>query len=425
MPTTSAIRLFDSSKVHDIAVTFATADYDAMVATFKASSDKSWIKATVVIDGASFANVGMRLKGNSTLMSLRGVGPQGAQPGAQPVGPGGTANAAAPESLPWLIRLDKFVDNQRLNGTAEIVIRASSTQTSINEAVALELTAAAGLSTQRAISTRFSVNGGTTDLRMAIENPGNEWQKSTYTTDGILYKAEASGDYSYRGDDPAKYVDVFDQESGKADNLVPLMDFLKFINDSDDTTFAAQLGDRFDVASFARYLAMQDVIDNFDDIDGPGNNSYLRYDLATKKMTVLTWDLNLAFGSRPGGPGGGFGGGRGGQIPPGGGQPPVDGQVPPGAPGGGRGGLPGGGPGGFPGGGPGGKANILVTRFKAHAAFNQQYLAAVTDLKAELYASGKAAQIVTRWTDVYAQATDLVDAATVATEAAAVSKYFG
>ncbi len=35
-----------------------------------------------------------------------------------------------------------------------------------------------------------------------------------------LYKAESTGDYSYRGDDPESYVDVFDQEAGK-DNTDP------------------------------------------------------------------------------------------------------------------------------------------------------------------------------------------------------------
>ena len=33
-----------------------------------------------------------------------------------------------------------------------------------------------------------------------------------------------------------------------------------------------------DVDAFARYLAAQDVVQNWDDIDGPGNNSYLRWD---------------------------------------------------------------------------------------------------------------------------------------------------
>ena len=40
-----------------------------------------------------------------------------------------------------------------------------------------------------------------------------------------------------------------------------------------------------------------------DDIDGPGNNSYLFWDSATGMFTVVAWDHNLAFGASMGGAG--------------------------------------------------------------------------------------------------------------------------
>lgn len=45
------------------------------------------------------------------------------------------------------------------------------------------------------------------------------------------------------------------------------------------------------------HLAMEDLTVNADDIDGRGNNSYLRYDSVTGLMTVVAWDANLAFGA--------------------------------------------------------------------------------------------------------------------------------
>ena len=72
---------------------------------------------------------------------------------------------------------------------------------------------------------------------------------------------------------------MFDQEAGKDNaDLTPLIEFLDFINNADDATFNAELPDRLDVDSFATYLAMEELLGNFDDIDGPGNNSYLYYD---------------------------------------------------------------------------------------------------------------------------------------------------
>ncbi len=211
-----------------------------------------------------------------------------------------------PESLPWLVRFDKYVDGQTYQGRTEVVIRGNNTETSLNEAVALELIGLSGAATQKAFSTRFKVNGGAQVLRLAIESPNDDWEESTFDTDGILYKAESTGDYSYRGTDPKAYDEIFDQESDTDnENLAPLISFLDFINNSSDAAFAADLGKHLDVAAFARYLALQELVGNFDDIDGPGNNSYLRYDETTKQFTVLSWDLNLAFNA---GPGGGMGG---------------------------------------------------------------------------------------------------------------------
>ena len=54
-----------------------------MIETYQESGDKDWLEATVTIDGETYENVGMRLKGNSSIMALGGRGP------AQFMGPGG------------------------------------------------------------------------------------------------------------------------------------------------------------------------------------------------------------------------------------------------------------------------------------------------------------------------------------------------
>ena len=131
---------------------------------------------------------------------------------------------------------------------------------------------------------------------MLVENPDDAWMADELG-DGILYKAESTGDYTYRGDDAAAYDDVFDVEAGEED-YAPLTDFLQFLDEADDETFAEELTERLDVDAFASYLAVQTLVDNFDDIDGPGNNSFLFFDEQTGLMTVVAWDQNLSFGVR-------------------------------------------------------------------------------------------------------------------------------
>ncbi|MEV6343228.1 CotH kinase family protein [Actinoplanes sp. NPDC051851] len=396
--------LFDTSKVHDVELTFDTDDYSEMLSKYLDGGDKEWIETAVTIDGTAYQKAGLRFKGNS---SLRGV-----------------STSSDPKDLPWLVRLDKYVDGQTHDGYNEFVIRSSNTSTALNEAVALELLGMAGLATQKSFSTRFTVNGGSAVLRLAIENPDDTWDAENFSSAGLLYKAEANGDYSYRGDDASSYDDVFDQEAGD-DDLTPLIAFLKFINQSSDTDFGTDLKKYLDVEAFATYLAFEDMISNSDDIDGPGNNSYLRYTTDSKVMTVVAWDHNLAFGGMGGGGGGGNNAGGGGM--PSGGTRPSGGAMPSGAAmpsGGGQ--MPqngGGGKGG--GGGPGGKSNILVTRFKANTTFAAAYTKAGTDLKSGLYTSGKAAAVLkARAAVLTAQASDLVSTDTITSETSKIEAYF-
>ncbi len=374
---------FDSSVVHDIEVDFDTDDLDAIIASYLDTGDKEWMEVTVTIDGTAYENVGMRLKGNSSLFSLT------------------AASAENPEDMPWLIRFDKYVDDQNYQGYNDIVIRSNSTETSMNEAVAAELLDAAGLASQQAVSTRLSFNGGSVELRLAMQNPDDVWEEENFDSEeSALYKADSAGDYSYRGDDATAYDDIFDQKVGD-DDLEPLIDFLDFINNTDDVTFGDNLDEWLDTGAFATYLAFQDLIGNADDIDGRGNNSYLQYDYETEVFTVVNWDLNLAFNTANVGGGAGDRGG----VPQGDARPePGDRQA-----------------GVVAGGAPAEGGNVLVNRFMANDTFAQMYADATTDLTSSLFESGLAADVVAAWADLLSdQASDIVDTATIEADAAAI-----
>jgi len=340
--TTTSGSFLTAETIHALSFTVDQAAVTSALRTFKSNGTKEWIEATVTIDGEAYRRAGIRLKGNSSLRSA--------------------SESSTPQSLPWLVRLDKYVDGTSHHGVTSLIVRSNTSTSSLNEAVALSLLGDAGLATQQAAYVKLSVNGSAEVLRLAVENPDDAWVSHAFATDGLLYKAEASGDWSYRGDAAASYKDIFDQESGEAD-LTPLIGFLQFINQSSDTDFKAGLGSRLDIDAFATYLAFEELLDNFDDIDGPGNNSYLWWARPSTHWTVVAWDHNLAFGAQAGM--GGQGGGRQGQpgagqaqqVPQGqaqqGGQagqqvPQTQGQAGQGQPGG-RGGMT--------------KANALVTRY--------------------------------------------------------------
>lgn len=426
--TTSA--LWDTTQVHTIDLTYDADAYDALIDAYLDSGSKEWISADVTIDGTTYQNVGLKLKGNSSLRSLS-------------TSEDATLSSANPQDLPWIIRFDKYVDGQNHEGATELVVRGNSSETSLNEALALDLLRESGLATEQATAVRFSADGSDASLRLVIESPDDTWMERELG-EGLLYKADASGDYSYRGDDESAYTDVFDQQGGD-DDLTPVISFLQWINESDDDTFAADLDEHLDVQSFATYLAFQDLVQNSDDIDGPGNNSYLYYDPDTTQMTVVNWDLNLAFGASPGGGmggGAGFGGGDdtdgagfGGGMPPGGQNGPTgddastDGGFAPGdaGPAGTADGSDGAdGTARADGNAGGGGSNILVERFMDVPEFAALVDAASASLQEKLVDSGVAQELLeTRTQTLLDDASDLVDAATIQEESDALSSALG
>ncbi len=76
-----------------------------------------------------------------------------------------------------------------------------------------------------------------------------------------------------------------------------------------------------------------------------------------------------------------------------------------------------------PPGGPG-QGNVLAERFLANDDFHALYDAALEDLRTALYASGEAQEILDTWVAVLTdQASDLVPAETIESEASAIAEY--
>ena len=404
-----------ADSLHSVEITVDQSAYQEMITAYTSNQTKNWIEATVTVDGVAHEKAGLKLKGNSSLQ--------------------GISAGTAPQQLPWLVRFDKFVDGANHEGMTRMVIRAGATTSALNEAVALDLLAKTGLASEKAAHISLSVNGSDPVLRLTCQDLDESWVAQNFDVAGLLYKAESTGDYTYRGTDESAYKDVFDQETGKA-NLTPLIEFLQFINESSDADFQSGLAQRVDVDKMVTYLAFEDVIDNFDDITGPGNNSFLWWAEQANQMTVVAWDHNCAFGLKPGagqqGQGGGQppGGGGQGQPPsggqqPGGGQPPGDGgapsngQAPTGQPPGGAGGQQ---PGG---GGSQTKANALVDRFNSLMDGETKVSAERDRLKQELYTSGVAQTILDARAKVLTdQAGSLIEQSAVEADKQTIAAYF-
>lgn len=333
--------LLDVSISHQVSLDITDADYASLQTSFQDDGDKEWVQADITIDGTLITDVGVRLKGNSTLSSLRGTsggGPGGGAAGggqlseamaacvpdgaqAQEGVPAGGAPAIGapaggdtgsgmgggmggmgsisfdePEGLPLLISFDHYVSGRAYQGMSELSLRPYTP--ALNEAMALSITAASGQATQDYSYAAYSVNGGAETTRLFVVNPDDSYANSLFEGSGVLYKADSTSSLTYQGDDQTTYQSQFKQVNaeGTAD-VQPIISFVQWLDSADDEAFDTELSNWVDVESFAKYVATQNLLGNSDDMAGPGKNYYLYYDLDSKKFTVVSWDLNLALNS--------------------------------------------------------------------------------------------------------------------------------
>lgn len=397
---TGTVDLFDSTVPHSLKVDLTDAEYTDMITAYAKDGEKKWVNADITIDDLLITDVAVRLKGNSTLMGLREDGdfqpPQGAGGGA----PQGDemnmvmATAEDPASLPLLISFDQNADGRGYQGMTEISVRPGTPV--LNEALALSLTDASGQPTQRYTYTTYSINGHTT-TRLVLEHPDDLYADALFESDGYLYKADANSRLEFVGTDQSAYADQFKQiNSADNGNLQPLINFVQWLDGADQAEFDAHLSDWVDVESFARYLATQNLLVNADDMGGPGQNYYLWYDLDTQKLSVVSWDLNLAMqGDATTGPhdevqmsmpGGGAPGDKApsASMPDGAGAPRI--------------------------------GNPLKTRFLDSTAFTQVYDDAYWELYDQMYGGGNAQEVL----DAVAASIPVTDGLSTQTRDAAV-----
>jgi spore coat protein CotH len=68
------VALFDDTVVHSIQILISDADHEQMITTYQETGEKDYFHADVIIDGVRVNNVGLRLKGNASLMTALGRG---------------------------------------------------------------------------------------------------------------------------------------------------------------------------------------------------------------------------------------------------------------------------------------------------------------------------------------------------------------
>ena len=368
---TNSVDLFDDTVVHSVHILISDEDYDAMITTYQQTGLKEYFPADIIIDSVRINNVGIRLKGNSSLrMAVGGSGddgnrgegnrpgnfpggdainppaagnrlqrpeggaqPQWVNPQQPPVAPSDgalpqpgempqmPANGAQPQfdngvmpfsveggvKIPYLIKFDEYESGQTYQGHSFLSLRTygmASDNSMLQEPVTNAMFRLVGLPAALTSYAGLQLNDEPETLYVLSEvlNDESYLERNFSNPNGILFKAELGSSLAYVDDDPSSYVSSFSQETRENDaGYAPLIEFIHFLDASDDATFEQELPNYLDVDSFATYLAVNDLLVNTDSLIGMNNNYYLYYDDTIEQFILLYWDGNESLGKLAGG----------------------------------------------------------------------------------------------------------------------------
>jgi hypothetical protein len=265
--------------------------------------DPMYAPVTVSYAGRTWTQVGMRYKGNSSLMGV---------------------NTETGGKIPFRLDFDRYEDqnpairNQRFYGFQKLTFGSNvGDDTQLHEALAVEVFRDRGVPAAHAAFYRVYVDTGSGaeywGLYTMIEDPadGAMLDAQLGGNGGNLYKPEgfaANWSLPFDGESFGKKTNEKAADFSDVQGAVTALHASR----DDARTWRAALEARFDVDLFLQWLAVNTVIQNWDAYGVMPHNYYL-YSPPTSKgqLRWIPWDHNFAFGGGP------MGGGGRGFAPPG------------------------------------------------------------------------------------------------------------
>lgn len=248
-----------------------------------------WAEATLEFGGNTWHHVGIRFKGNSSLMM------------------GWTAENG---KLPFKLDFDEFeddypeIDNQRFYGFKELSLSNNfSDESFLRETAVAKVFRDAGVPAARTGFYELYIDFGEGPqyfgLYTAVEVVDDTVVPTWFgSDDGNIYEGE-TGSASFAIEHYDILREGFQKENNDdADDWSDLEALHKALHaperTSDPAAWRAGLEAVFNVDGFLRYLAVNTVVENWDTYGTLAHNYYLYNDPATGQINWIPWDNNMA-----------------------------------------------------------------------------------------------------------------------------------
>jgi spore coat protein CotH len=265
---------FDTGVLHEARIDVDPATFETLLDHYQ---DDTYYPANISLDGQSLANVGIRSRGEGSRSNVK--------PAIQ-------------------VSFAKYQKGQTLFGLQGVALKNLVQDASmLREALALPVFSAMGIPTPRASFARVYVNGDYYGLYNVIEDVDDDPFLIDHFAEksGNLFKYEYAfqWDFSFLGDDPARYVPApFKPETHKdSPDASALVSMIDAVNHAPESGYAQALSTYLDPAEVATYVAVENAVAERDGLLGDQglNNFYVYQHTGGDRFVVVPWDKNTSF----------------------------------------------------------------------------------------------------------------------------------
>lgn len=271
--------LFPRDRVLDVQITMAPADWAALRSQPRPSdlSDTTcarqptapgyaYYPASITIDGATTAQVGLRKKGNLGSLSTT-------RPGLR-------------------VKANEYVAGQRIAGLEVLTLNNNHQDDAlISQCLGYELFAAAGLPASRCAFAHVRVNGEDLGVYSHVESVREEFLARHFAdATGNLY--ESGGDFVVGG------TGGFQPKTNSTAPDCSDLERVATALSAPAAQLPTQLGAVVDLPAYARFWAMEVVTDHWDGYANNQNNFFVYHDPSTDKMSFIPWGIDDLFSGR-------------------------------------------------------------------------------------------------------------------------------
>lgn len=284
-PQDAAASLFHPDSLYHFEVTVEDSSWDWLN---RHVVDEEYVPAKVKVRGQEFRNVGIRYKGAYGTLRLCFDG----------------AGKLICEKLSLKLSFDEYEKKQKFQGLKRLNFHSMSRDpTKLHDRLANHLFREMGIPSARSAHATLSVNGKSLGLFALLEQIDEEFVESRFprSGDGNLYK-----EVWPQSLEPAPYLAALENNK-KSGDATPMIRFARKLRSITVDNHKNMLDSSVDVDYLLRYLAVDQVITNWDGATTfycsggqcRPHNLYWYQEESSGKLWLIPWDLDATFGAEP------------------------------------------------------------------------------------------------------------------------------